>query len=517
MRSALLTCLSLLLIGCPAGPGGGAASATVTPMTLDFGTIEVGDWQILELEIRNSGTSQLNVTSATIADEGPFTSGGAEMQLRANETATISVSFQPSEPGEYASTLVFETNAPREPLFEIPLSGIAQAAALGITPEELDLGPRIEGCTTSRTITLNNSGDAPLLGLEVSLSGDDEGLSLLGADAPIDIDPGGSVELTLTWVPTEATAIDAQIVVEQGNDTLASLGVTGQSTAMTTTEDAEFDVPEVSEIDFLWVIDTGLTMDTVQMRIGNGGFELMSELEDQFYDWRFAVVSADGSGNGEMLASVIDTNTTDPGADFIAAVTQSGSTNPGLGMQMAWEALNSPNTDVGAPNQGILRPGAGLAIIFVSTGVDQSTMLNGSGEAFRDAFIALKSDPAMISISVVSGGENGCTTGSVAASSTPEYLAAEWRGQVQSVCTNPIPLWPMTYSGPHQRSAFPLSPPALASSIAVTVTPDGGKPAVSTDFTYDTDNDWLVFDEGSLPPANAEVDVAWAPADVCGD
>ena len=46
---------------------------------------------------------------------------------------------------------------------------------------------------------------------------------------------------------------------------------------------------------------------------------------------------------------------------------------------------------------------------------------------------------------------------------------------------------------------------------------DGGRPAVSTDFTYDTDNDWLVCDEGSLPPANAEVDVAWAPADVCGD
>ncbi len=517
MRSVLLTCLFLFLIGCPAGPSGGSASATVSPMNLDFGTIEVGDWQIMEVEIRNSGTSQLNVTAPAVADAGPFSSSGAELILRTNETATISVSFQPSEAGAFSSTLTFETNAPREPLFEIPLSGVAQAAALSITPEQLDLGSRIEGCPTSRTITLNNVGDAALLGLEVSLSGDDDGLTLNGAGDLIDIDAAGSVELTITWVPSETVAIDAQVVVEQGNDTLASLGVTGQSTLLITTEEAEFDVPEVSEVDFLWVIDTGLTMDTVQMRIGNGGFELMDELEDQFYDWRFAIVSADSAQSGELLAPIIDTETTTPGAAFIAAVTQSGSTTPGFGMEMAWDALNSPNTDIGSPNEGLLRPGAGLAIVFVSTGVDQSTMLNGSGEAFRDAFIALKSDPAMVSISVVSGGESGCTTGSVAASASPEYLAASWRGQVQSVCVNPIPLWPMTYSGPYQRSAFPLSPPALASSITVTVTPEDGKAAASTDFTYDESNDWLIFDEGSLPPAGAEVEVAWAGADVCGD
>jgi|GEM_PF-2182189 len=516
MRYAVLACLSLLAIGCPTGPSG-APAADVTPLSLDFGAVEVGAWQILEVSIANVGTSQLNVEAATVTDDGAYTSGGAEMQLRPNESGTISVSFQPSEPGTFANTLVFATNAPRDPLFEIPLNGTAVAPALSASAESIDFGTRADGCITSSVITLTNSGDAALVGLDVRVTGADEGVSI-DVSEPVDLEPGATQDITVSWEPTDAEAVDAQLEVSQGNETLLSVGIEGVATALTTSESDVFSVPEVSEVDFLWVIDTGLTMDVVQPRIGNGSFDLMDELEDQFYDWRFAVVSADADGGGELLAPVIEPSTADRVQTFGAAVSQSGgSVMPGWGLEMAWAALNSPNTDSGGPNEGILRPGAGLAIVFVSTGVDQSAMLGGSGEAFRDAFIALKADPAMVSISVITGGEQGCSGANVAASQTPEYIAAAWRGQVQSVCTNPQPLWPLTYSGPHSKSAFPLDPPALNASIEVTITPDGGEPAVDTSWSYDADNDWLVFPDGSLPPADSEVSVQWARADVCED
>ena len=520
MRSAFLLGVCALLFGCPS-TGGGAPVADVTPIALDFGTIEVGDWEILEITVRNAGTSQLNVTTAELLDEdteSPFTTGGAEMALRPAETGTISVSFRPQAPGAYDATLRFETNAAREPVVEIPLAGVALAPALSINPDAVDFGERSEGCVVTETINLTNTGDAPLLGLDLDINGDDEGLSLEGADGPIDLDPAADVALTVTWTPTGDEALDAQLVVMEGNDELASVGISGQSILITNDQSDSWVVPTVSEVDFLWVVDTGLTMDDVQTRLGNGVGELMEELEDQFYDWRFAVLSADADAGGELLAPIIGPLTQDRVAAFSAAVTQVGDTGtPGFGMEMAWNALNSPLTDPGQPNNGILRPGAGLAIIFVSTGVDQSTIFGGSGEAFREAFIALKADPAMVSISLITGGETGCTDNSIAASQTPEYLAAAWRGQVQSVCTNPLPLWPHTYSGPHQNSAFPISPPALPSSIQVTITPNAGDAAEADGWNYDANNDWLVFEDGSLPPFESTVDATWAPSDLCED
>ncbi|MCO4772354.1 MAG: choice-of-anchor D domain-containing protein [Deltaproteobacteria bacterium] len=518
MRYALLLGLSVLLFGCST-TGGGAPVADVTPLTLDFGTLEVGDWLILEVEVRNAGSAQLNVTAAEItgaAEDSPFTSGGAAMALRANEAGAISVSFRPLVPGEFAATLRFETNGPREPLFEIPLTGIATAAALSVDPEAVDFGTRAEGCQDTETVTLTNTGDAPLVGLEVDVTGDDEGFELEGADEPFDLEPAASVTLTGTWDPTAEEALNALLVVTQGNDELASIPLAGQSTELKTSESDQWDVPTVSEIDFLWVIDTGLTMDTVQTRLGNGVSELMDELEDQFYDFRFAVVSADKDRGAELLAPVITPTTTDREQAFADAVTQTGgSGQPGFGMEMGWNALNPPLTDVGGPNEGILRPGAGLAVVFVSTGVDASDILGGSGEAFRDAFIALKADPAMVSISLITGAETGCNTAGIAASQTPEYLAAAWRGQVQSVCTNPMPLWPHTYSGPHQKSAFPLDPPALPSSVELAVTLESGDPGSADGWTYDADNEWIVFADGSLPPFESSVEASWARADVC--
>ncbi len=520
MRSALLLGVCALLFGCPTS-GGGAPVAEVTPLALDFGTVEVGDWEILEVTVRNAGTSQLNVTAAELVDddaESPFTAGGAEMALRPTESGTISVSFRPQAPGAYDATLRFETNGAREPVVELPLAGVALAPALSVTPESLDFGDRSDGCVVTEIITLTNTGDAPLLGLDVDTTGDDEGLDLEGAEDPIDLEPSAEVALTVRWTPTGDEGLDAQLVVMEGNDELASVGISGQSAVITNDQSDSWTVPTVSEIDFLWVVDTGLTMDDVQSRLGNGVGELMEQLEDQFYDWRFAVISADADAGAELLAPVIGPLTQDRVAAFSAAVTQTGGTGtPGFGMEMAWNALNSPLTDPGQPNNGILRPGAGLAIIFVSTGVDQSSILGGSGEAFRDAFIALKADPAMVSISLITGGETGCTDNSVAASQTPEYLAAAWRGQVQSVCTNPLPLWPHTYSGPHQTSAFPISPAALASSMQVTITPNGGDSAEANGWSYDDDNDWLVFEDGSLPPFESTVDATWAPADICED
>jgi len=527
MRSALacgvptaLLALATTLLGCPAG-GGGVPVAEVTPTTVDFGTIEVGDWEILEVTVRNAGTTQLNVTAAELfvdQDPSPYTAGGTEMALRPAESGTISVSFRPETPGTFTGSVVFTTNAPREPEFTIPLTGVAIASDLVLSSEGIDFGSRPEGCTESQVVTLTNTGEAALLGLDVTISGDDEGVELIGADDPIDIGPSESVDVTVQWTPVGDTALDAVFSVTEGNDELARIDVMGGGLAIVADQSASFTVPTVSEIDFLWVIDTGLTMDVVQTRVGNAAGELMAELEDQFYDWRFAVISADADLGGELLAPVIGPLTPDRTTAFGDAVSQAtGSGTPGWGMEMAWNAITPPLIDSGQPNFGIRREGAGLAIVFVSTGVDQSTLYGGSGEAFRESFVDLVvQDPAMLTISVISGLDTGCTTNNVAASQTPEYLAASWRGQEQSICTNPLPLWPFTYSGPHQRSAWELDPPALGSSIEVTLTESGGTATPVTDgWNYDADRDWLVFEDGDLPPFDATLDVAWAPADIC--
>jgi len=89
--------------------GSGIAAVTVvTPPTLNFGEVQVGEPKSLELQVLNAGSTPLVVSSATVTPATPSLSGTAATLQRTyqpGEKATASIVFTPSHTAALNATL----------------------------------------------------------------------------------------------------------------------------------------------------------------------------------------------------------------------------------------------------------------------------------------------------------------------------------------------------------------------------------------------------------------------------
>jgi len=117
------------------GTVAGAAPAPVigvSPATLDFGTVNVGQNKSLAVTIANSGAASLNVTAALV--NGPaftWTGPAIPFTLAAGGQAVGAVWFAPTVAGAQTGTLTILSNDPAHPTTAVPLSGTGTSSTSG--------------------------------------------------------------------------------------------------------------------------------------------------------------------------------------------------------------------------------------------------------------------------------------------------------------------------------------------------------------------------------------------------
>ncbi|MCU0230226.1 MAG: choice-of-anchor D domain-containing protein [Acidobacteria bacterium] len=124
---------------------------------LDFGAFFIGLSQTLELEVRNGGSSPLEVSSIT-SDRPEFVALPASLSLAPRATALVTVTFSPGAAQSFDGTLTLASNDPDEPLTTVAMHGE------GLVPPEITVDPSslavglFTGETTERTLTIANGG-----------------------------------------------------------------------------------------------------------------------------------------------------------------------------------------------------------------------------------------------------------------------------------------------------------------------------------------------------------------------
>lgn len=156
----------------------------VTPSTLTFSSTVVGQTAAPQtVTLKSLGTQSVSLTSIQIsgANAPDFTETDTCISspvLLTNHTCTISVLYSPTSVGTSQATLFITDNASGSPQF-IPLSGLAVAPpptspAVTLNPASALAfpGTPTQGTSTApQTVTLTNSGGAPLQILSAVLSG----------------------------------------------------------------------------------------------------------------------------------------------------------------------------------------------------------------------------------------------------------------------------------------------------------------------------------------------------------
>lgn len=182
--------------------------------TIDFGTQLLEANPVLEVTIRNVGTSPLTGLSADVIgpQAGVFTvDATAATALDPGESTTFSLTFHPALVGAYSASLRIASNDPDENPFDIGLSGV------GVTPEievSLDGNDLTNGSASADfgvvlssegskdlTFTIRNTGDTLLTGLSVSFSGPHSAEFSAGSLGSTLV-PAASVSLTVTMAPS---------------------------------------------------------------------------------------------------------------------------------------------------------------------------------------------------------------------------------------------------------------------------------------------------------------------------
>ncbi|MCI0451973.1 MAG: choice-of-anchor D domain-containing protein, partial [Candidatus Latescibacteria bacterium] len=134
----------------------GAPDIQVTPLALDYGPVFIGAVSNQALEIRNTGTDVLTVSSI-VTTHGDYTTSAANAVVAPGTSQVITVSYAPTATGINNATLTLTSDDPDEAIIDVALAGEGlEPPVISVTPLSMseDL---FTGGSATQTLTIDNS------------------------------------------------------------------------------------------------------------------------------------------------------------------------------------------------------------------------------------------------------------------------------------------------------------------------------------------------------------------------
>ncbi len=506
---------------------------------LQFGVVAPGASQAQSVILSNVGTDvcvigDLDLSSDSSASfrlkNGPLSG----VVIAAGARQIVEVDFAPLSSASSGSTLTgslalsISASSPKDKA-SLPLTGTVGESCLIVTPAAIDFGKAPPGCTTlDRILTLNNICQNPVKLISVKLAGaDSKDFFISPPPANTVIASGAKAQVKVRFKPL--STIEEHAAVNLVTDETALSGtplVTPLSGTGAGNGDAEDDFVQsnIPEADILWVIDSSGSMGDKQQILHDNFASFMKFAVTQKIDYHIASIDTSSTEWGTnthgqiyplppSTASRIVTPNTQP--DPITVATKNVMVGMDAGgespFQSAYEALTSPTLN--GANAGFLRPEAFLSIIMVGDEDDQSGQ--HSANFYINFFQNLKGagNQQLISISNITGGDQGCSGNNINASSAPlfQQLTRATGGVHEDICT-------VDWARALQRISLAAFG-GVKTSFALTGVPDPSTITVKVDgadaaglWTYDGVQNSISFDPVAVPPAGSHVIVKYTVA-----
>jgi len=204
-----------------------SVSITVSPLTLIFGAVNVGEPIIQSISITNPGTSNENlIGTLEIAGNGFIISSGAgAFSIEPGATHSVSIRFQPEAEQNYNGQLSIIHNATNETTpIVVQLSGTGDTAVsidLSLSTTLISFGNILVDAVTQRSLIISNSSTSTsnLLGT-LTLNGN--GFSIVGESTSFSIVPGGTHEVVVQFSPVETQTYNGQLSINHNGTNISA-------------------------------------------------------------------------------------------------------------------------------------------------------------------------------------------------------------------------------------------------------------------------------------------------------
>ncbi len=202
-------------------PVTGTPKMTVTPSVIDFGSALEGQETMLAVELRNIGSSTLDISDFSVGgvDSGSFAFDTASSyQLLPSESVSITGTCDPQRLGVLSAHWSITSNDPADAggVREVSVAAVGDPGlpVLVVVPNPIDFGAVVLGQTSADvTITLRNDGTGRLDISDVLIEGLDAGDFFFDLTPPLAIASGEVVNFEGRLSPTTVGVLDAQLVL----------------------------------------------------------------------------------------------------------------------------------------------------------------------------------------------------------------------------------------------------------------------------------------------------------------
>lgn len=215
--------------------------------SLAFGDVRVRTESTPQmLVVTNTGSGPLTISSATLSGGGAslFTLVGnpGVQPIAGGQSYTYQLSCTPTAVARISATLVIASDDLDEPTVSVPLTCAGVDSALLISPSPIALPTTRVDDPEELTVTLSNTGGAPMTGVTVRLTGAE--LEMVGAPPSGTIAPGASAPVRLRYLAKTEASITGELSVEfDGNQVRkAEISATAKTAALSMDPDGVVDL-----------------------------------------------------------------------------------------------------------------------------------------------------------------------------------------------------------------------------------------------------------------------------------
>lgn len=191
----------------------GAASISLAPASLRFGSVALGDTASQSVTISNGGGSNLTVTQASTTAAGVTITGlSLPLTIEAGKQSTFNVVFSPKTAGALSGVISVVSDLSSSPsTVSLSGTGMAAKALLTASTSTLNFGSVTVGKSGALSLTLTNSGNSNVTISKVSVSG--AHYTTTGVSAGLILAPGQSASLDATFSPLAAGSSSGSVTI----------------------------------------------------------------------------------------------------------------------------------------------------------------------------------------------------------------------------------------------------------------------------------------------------------------
>ena len=184
---------------------------TPSPGAVHFGMVAIGSTAVAELNLDNTGTADVTVTSVTLAEPSDVFTITEEFSgaIDDGDSAVVGIAYSPVEHAEDEATLLITSDGLEERI-NVTLVGSGREGLITVYPALVDFGPVVAGDLEEQVVVARNDGPVTYTITELQIDSETSAFGAFvdpddpeHAELPADLRAGQEISLIVSFAPAD--------------------------------------------------------------------------------------------------------------------------------------------------------------------------------------------------------------------------------------------------------------------------------------------------------------------------